>query len=78
MCEAAPVEDRHIVRGKVILEEGAYIGANAVICVTEKNPVITIGQFSVVGSLSYIDKPIPPGVIVHPRQILVYKKRENQ
>ena len=76
MCEAAPAEDRHIVRGGIILEEGAYLGANVVVCVTEKNPIIVIGAHSVVGAMSYIDKWVPPNTIIYPKQALITKPRE--
>ena len=76
MCEAAEPEERHIVRGKIILKEGAYIGSNAIICITEENPVITIGENSVIGAFSYIDKNIPDNVTVHPKQELIIKERD--
>lgn len=75
MCEAAKPEERHVVRGKIILKKGAYIGSNAIICVTEEHPEITIGENSVIGAFSYIDRSILDNRIVHPKQTLVVKRR---
>lgn len=45
-------------KGKVILKKNCKIGANSVIL-----PGITVGENSVVGSLSFINKDIPSNVI---------------
>jgi len=68
-------EMTEIIRGSITIGEGAYIGSNAVICVTEKNPHINIGEFSVIGALSYIDKDVPPKMILYPDQQLHRKER---
>ena len=73
MCSAASLEDRKIVRGSITLGEGVFIGANAVICVTEKNPNIHIGNFAVIGAGSYIDKSIEAKTIIHPKTL--YERR---
>lgn len=78
MCEAAPLEDREIIRGSITLGEGAYVGAGAVICVSKKHPNITIGDYSVVGSLSYIDKSFPANIVVHSVVRYVKKKRHTR
>jgi acetyltransferase-like isoleucine patch superfamily enzyme len=75
MCEAASKEYRTIIRGKITLEEGAYIGAYAIVCVSKRSPEIVIGEHAVVGSMSYIDKSIDPFTIVYPVQNLKYKIR---
>jgi len=75
MCEAASEKERYQLRGSIKIGEGAYIGSNAVICVSPKCHHITIGDFAVIGALSYIDKSIPPYTIVHPKVELIMKKR---
>lgn len=66
-----------IIRGSITLKEGSYIGSNAVICVSEKNPHITIGRFAVVGALSYIDHDVADEIVVHPYQPCRYQVRGN-
>jgi galactoside O-acetyltransferase len=66
MCESKPEEERQIIRGSIRIGEGAYIGSGAVICVSKKSPNIEIGDYAVIGALSYIDKSIPPNTVVHP------------
>ena len=75
MNEAAPPDKRNIIRGKIVLGDGAYIGSHVVICVSRKNPEIYIGDHSVIGSFSYIDKSIEAYMIVHPKQELIFKTR---
>jgi len=77
MCEVAKPEERHVIKGIIILKKRAYIGSNAMICITEENPKITIGENSVIGAFSYIDKDIPSNVIVYPKQELIIKGRSN-
>jgi acetyltransferase-like isoleucine patch superfamily enzyme len=66
------------VRGSIEIGKGAYIGSNAVICVSEKNPHIHIGDHAVVGALSYIDHDVKANTIVHPKTILVTKQRRKR
>lgn len=76
MCEAKSEEERRITRGSIKVEQGAYIGSGAVICVSEKHPKITIGKDAVIGALSYIDKSIPSNTIIHPA--MKYHKRSRR
>jgi acetyltransferase-like isoleucine patch superfamily enzyme len=76
MCEAVKRDFRHIIRGSVTLKRNSYIGSGVIICVSEDCLDIIIGENSVVGAFSYIDKSIEPNTIVHPKQELVYSKRE--
>lgn len=76
MCEAAPPEKRKVIRGSITIGEKAYIGVGATICITEKEPHIEIGNRTVIGSGTYIDKSVEDNVIIRPRQELVWKKRE--
>jgi len=57
---------RKIIRGSIMLGEGAYVGSNAVICVSKKCPNIRIGNYAVVGALSYLDHSIADHTVVHP------------
>lgn len=66
------------VRGSIEIGKGAYIGSNAVICVSKKNPHIHIGDRAVIGSLSYIDHDVEASTILHPKIIYdVTKRRPN-
>jgi acetyltransferase-like isoleucine patch superfamily enzyme len=77
MCEAAPPERRLVIRGRIILEDGAYVGSGAIICVRHPwDHEIVIGRRSVVGAMSYIDKSVPPDMIVHPKQELTMRRRD--
>ncbi len=78
MCDAAQPSEREVLIGSITLGEGAYIGTGAVICVSKKCPDIEIGDFSVVGALSYIDSSVPNRTIIHPRKDYVIKKRWNE
>ena len=64
-----------MIRGSIIVGKGAYIGSNAVICISKKNPDIKIGDFAVIGALSYIDKNVPAYTTIHPYQTLHRRKR---
>lgn len=72
MCEARAEHERQIVRGSIKLGEGAYIGSGAIICVSKKCPNIEIGDYTVIGALSYIDKSVPANTIIHP--VFKYQK----
>lgn len=75
MAEAAAPTKREILRGSITLGEGVYVGSGAIICVSKREPNIKIGDFSVIGALSYIDTSVPPNMIVYPKQELVYRRR---
>ena len=66
MNDAQPESERAMVRGKVILEDGCFIGAGAVVCVSKKHPEIRIGKRAVVGASSYIDKDVAADTVIHP------------
>lgn len=65
----------NMIRGSITVGNGAYIGSNTVICVTEKNPDIKIGDRAVIGALTYIDKNVPANTITHPYQTLHWRQR---
>lgn len=59
-----------IIRGRITIEEGVWLAANAMICISRKHPNLTIGKFAKIGAMSYIDKDIPAYAIVRPVQNL--------
>jgi galactoside O-acetyltransferase len=69
------VEKSTAVHGSIEIGKGAYIGSNAVICVSKKNPHIRIGDHAVVGALSYIDHDVEANTIIHPKTVSVTKRR---
>jgi len=73
MCEAS--RERDEVRGTVVLGKGAYVGANAVVCVSRKNPNITIGERAVVGALTYVDRNVPARSVLHAKPPLLSRRR---
>ncbi len=75
VADSKPENQRHIIRGSIKIGKNCLIGSNAVICVSEKCKDITIGDNSVIGSQTYIDKSIPPNVITIPEQKLKIKPR---
>lgn len=75
MCEAGPPEKRRLIIGSITLMEGAYIGANSVICVSERCRDIVIGPHAVVGALTYIDESVPPRTVIYPKKNYVEKRR---
>jgi UDP-3-O-[3-hydroxymyristoyl] glucosamine N-acyltransferase len=65
------------VRGSIDVGKGAYIGSNAVICVSKKHPHIHIGDHSVIGAMSYIDHNVEADTIVHPKITYETQKRRR-
>lgn len=68
-------EKSKFIRGSITIGEGAYIGSGAIICISEEHPHIKIGDFAVIGALSYIDKDVPENMIVHPKQTMYHVER---
>lgn len=75
MNDARPGSERAVVRGKVILEDGCFIGAGAIVSVHEKRPCIRIGKRAVVGAGSYINRDVPPNTVIHPAYSWVEEAR---
>lgn len=76
MSSTIPEEKRNIKRGTIIIEDDVYIGPHCTITIPQVGPdKITIGHGSIIGAYSYIDKDIPPEMIVHPVQRLSMKPR---
>ncbi len=57
--ESMPMVDRAHAGAPIILEEGAWIGAGAILL-----PGITIGRNSVVGAGSVVTRDVPPNSVV--------------
>jgi len=55
MSSALSLEQRNVVRGKVIIEKDAFIGTNTVV-----HPNVTIGEGAIIGSNSLVLKDIEP------------------
>ena len=55
MSTALPIEQRNVVRGKVIIEKDAFIGTNGVV-----HPNVRIGEGAIIGSNSLVLKDIEP------------------
>ena len=55
MSTALPLEQRNVVRGKVVIEKDAFIGTNAVV-----HPNVKIGEGAVIGSNSLVLKDVEP------------------
>ncbi len=64
-----------VIRGSITIGEGAYVGSGAVVCVSEKCLHIKIGDYAVVGALSYIDESVPPYTIIYPKKQYIVKRR---
>lgn len=55
MSTALPFEHRNVIRGKIVIEKDAFIGANAVV-----HPNVRIGEGAVIGSNSLVLKDVVP------------------
>ena len=55
MSTALPLEQRNVVRGKIVIEKDAFIGTNAVV-----HPDVRISEGAVIGSNSLVLKDIEP------------------
>ncbi|HXX88293.1 MAG TPA: hypothetical protein VEH86_07620 [Candidatus Acidoferrum sp.] len=66
------------VHGSIEIGKGAYIGSNAVVCVSKKNPHIHIGDKAVIGALSYIDHDIEANTIIRPRTTFEVRRRSGR
>lgn len=64
--------NRHYSRGKVVIKQRAYIGANTVIC----KPV-TIGEGAIIGASSVVTKDIPPFEVWAGNPARFIRKREK-
>jgi galactoside O-acetyltransferase len=55
MSTALPLEQRNVVRGKVVIEKDAFVGTNVVV-----HPNVRIGEGAVIGSNSLVLKDVEP------------------
>ncbi len=77
-CMSDAVQEKvKMVRGSITLGEGAWVGAGAVVCVSKKCRHIKIGDYSVVGALSYIDESVDAYTMILPKKEYEIKKRRK-
>jgi acetyltransferase-like isoleucine patch superfamily enzyme len=62
MNDYTPFEDREIIKGAVILGDEVFVGSGVVICVSKANPLINIGNNTIIMVNNYVDKCIVPNV----------------
>ncbi len=74
MVDARPLTERKVVKGKITIEPCAFIGAHAIISVSDKKPEILIGMNSVIGAGTFINDDIPPNTIIIPKQKLIKQR----
>ena len=55
MSTALPLEQRNVIRGKIIIEKDAFIGTNVVV-----HPNVKIGEGAVIGSNSLVLEDVEP------------------
>ena len=53
MSTALPLEQRNVVRGKVVIEKDAFLGTNVVV-----HPNVKIGEGAIIGSNSLVLKDV--------------------
>jgi serine O-acetyltransferase len=71
-------QSTNIIRGSIVIGKGAYIGSGAVVCISKTNLNINIGDFSVIGALTYIDKDVPSNTVVHANQVLNIRMNKHE
>ena len=69
MSSNAPVEYQKFKSGKVHIKKNAFVGVNSVIL-----PNVTIGENSIVGAGSVVNKDIPPNTIAAGVPVKIIKK----
>lgn len=55
MSTALPIEQRHVVRGRIVIEKDAFVGTNVVV-----HPNVVIHEGAVIGSCSLVTKDVEP------------------
>lgn len=73
MVEAAEPNNSQLIRGSITLGRGASISSGATVCISRKCKDIVIGDYTVIGTGSYIDRSIPANMIIHPK--ITYESR---
>jgi acetyltransferase-like isoleucine patch superfamily enzyme len=58
MSTALPASQRNIIRGKIVIEKDAFIGANSIV-----HPNVTVGEGAIIGSNSVVLHDIEPWTI---------------
>lgn len=70
MSDYGTPKDRKVVRGKIVLEDGAILGSGSIVSVGAKHRKIVIGQNTVVGAGTRLFKSLAPNLKVVPKQDL--------
>lgn len=70
MNDASPLTTRKIRTGPIKLGKNSFVGSLCLIM-----PSVVIGENSICGAKSYIDKNLPPNIILIPQQKFLYSKR---
>lgn len=70
MNDASPLTTRKIRTGPIKLEKNSFVGSLSLIM-----PSVVIGENSICGAKSYIDKNLPTNIILIPQQKFLYSKR---
>lgn len=75
-CSIYSISTINDERGPIILKKNCRIGSHTVIL-----PCVVIGENSIIGAASYIDRDVAPNVIVIPksnaRGLIIKKKKRN-
>lgn len=58
ICPLIPEEEQYVIRGKIILEDDVFLGANVVV-----HPDVVIGEGAIIGSGSVVLKNVEPWTI---------------
>ena len=66
------IKDNYCKKGKIVIEDNVWIGANVIIF-----PGVIIGKKSIIGAGSIITKNIPPYSIVKGQPGIVFKKIQD-
>jgi len=78
MADKAPKQGRRVVRGSVKIGNNCFIGANAVICVSQRSQHVEIGDNAVIGALSYVDRNVPKDAVGWGTPFALLKRRRKQ
>ena len=72
ICSWSTIDDK---KGKVVIKKGAKIGSHCTVM-----PNVTIGENTIVGAHSFVNKSLPPNVVAFgvPCKVQKWKKKSSQ
>jgi acetyltransferase-like isoleucine patch superfamily enzyme len=72
ICSHSTIDDK---KGKVVIKKGAKIGSHCTVM-----PNVTIGENTIVGAHSFVNKSLPPNVVAFgvPCKVQKWKKKSSQ